>query len=98
MVTLRYAPFPRSLIDGTILFIEETNYEEFERSIKGPCKGATLSIGALMGNLDMFCLLQLLEEKKIHIWAQFSWTQKTLNIKSGAICNFSKEQIFTEFV
>ena len=36
----------------------------FPRHMLVPCKGVTLSIGALLGNLEGVCLLEFLTEKK----------------------------------
>jgi hypothetical protein len=43
----------------------------FERYVKMPCKRVSLSIGALLGNLDGVHLPELLREKKNYIWVPF---------------------------
>jgi hypothetical protein len=50
---------------------------------KGPCKRAALAIGALLGNLAGVRLLELLREKGNAYLGSFSWTQRTLKVKSG---------------
>ena len=56
---------------------------------KGLCKRAAVFIGALLRKLEGVLLLSLLrEKKKIHIWVHFSWTQRTLKVKSGSHLEF----------
>jgi hypothetical protein len=50
---------------------------------KRPCKRAALSIGALLGKLEGVRLLGLLREKENAYLGSFSWTQRTLKVKSG---------------
>jgi len=50
---------------------------------KGPCKRAALSMGALLGNLEEFVYWDVSEKNRIRIWVSFSWTQRTLKVKSG---------------
>jgi len=50
---------------------------------KRPCKRAALSIGALLGKLDGVRLLGLMREKENAYLGPFSWTQRTLKVKSG---------------
>jgi hypothetical protein len=58
--------------------------EEFEGYIKKrPCKGAAVSIGALLGKLEGVRLLGLLREKDVAYLGYFSCTQRTLKVKSG---------------
>jgi len=52
------------------------------RMEKRPCKRPALSIGALMGYLEGVRLLRL-EKKEYALWV-FSWTQRTLKVKSGS--------------
>jgi len=71
------------LREGRNFFIQGNFYEEFERHVKGPCKQAAFSIGALLGNLERVHLQgHLREKKKMHNWVPFSWTQRTLKVKS----------------
>ena len=44
-------------------FICGNIHEEFERYVQRPCKRAALSIGALLGNLDVVYLMERLREK-----------------------------------
>jgi hypothetical protein len=46
------------------------------------CKRAVLSTGALLGNLEGFVYWEK-KQKKMHIWAPLSWTQRTLKFKPG---------------
>jgi len=67
---------------GKILF-REIFYEEFESYEKRPCKRAALFTGALLGKLEGVHLLGLLKEKENTYLGFFSWTQRTLKVKSG---------------
>jgi hypothetical protein len=51
--------------------------------LKRPCKGAALSIGTLLGNLEWVRLLGRLKEKENAYLGTFTWTHKTLKVKSG---------------
>jgi hypothetical protein len=62
-------------------------YKEF-------ANGTALSLGALLG----FVFLDFIEQKRMHIWIPFPWTQRTLKLSLGAIWNFSKEQGCNEMV
>jgi len=53
-----------------------------------PCKLASHSIGALLGNLEGVHLLRLLREK--YIWVPFYDPEAIKILSLGAICNFSK--------
>jgi len=48
-----------------------------------PCKWTALSIGAVLKKLESFRLLGLLREKENTYLSPFSWTQRTLKVKSG---------------
>jgi hypothetical protein len=50
---------------------------------KRPFKRAALPIGALLGNLEEVRLLGIFEREKMYIWVPFSWTQRTLKVKTG---------------
>ena len=50
---------------------------------KKPSKRAALSIGAPMANLEGVRLLRLLRESENAYLVSFSWTQRTLKVKSG---------------
>ena len=41
------------------------------RDMQMPCRRVSLSIGALLGNLEGVLLLELLREKKYYIWVSF---------------------------
>jgi len=43
----------------------------FSREMQVPCKGASLSIGTLLGNLEGVHLPGFLREKKKRIWVPF---------------------------
>jgi len=43
-----------------------------------PCRRVSLSIGALLGNLEVVRLLELLREKKKGISGIISWTQEAI--------------------
>jgi hypothetical protein len=63
-------------------FHREIFYKESETCKKGPCKGAVLSIGALLGNLEG-CFTGMFEKKrKGNPWVPLSWTLRTLKVKS----------------
>jgi len=47
-----------------------------------PCKWASLSMGALLGNLEGVCLPGFLREKK-SISGFLSWTRRNYDFKSG---------------
>jgi len=95
---MRDAPFLGPLRERKHFCIYGNFCEEFERYVKGPCKWADLCIGALLGNLEGVRLLGLLKEKENAYLVSFSWTQRTLQVTSGAIWNFSKEQDFLELI
>jgi hypothetical protein len=81
--TWRDISFLGPLREGKNLF-REIFYEEFERYVKKrSCKRAAVSIGALLGKLEGVHLLGLLREKENAYLGSFSWTQRTLNVKSG---------------
>jgi hypothetical protein len=50
---------------------------------KRSCKWAALSTGALLEKLEGVRLLGLLREKENADLGAFSWTQRTLKVKSG---------------
>jgi hypothetical protein len=56
-----------------------------------PCKQVVLSIGALMGNLEGVRILELLREKENAYLGSFSWTQRTLTVKSGGHLELQQE-------
>jgi len=58
-------------------------YDEFEKCVKSPRTRAALYIRALLGNMEGVRLLVLLGEKENAYLASFSWTQRTLEVKSG---------------
>jgi hypothetical protein len=51
---------------------------------KRPSKRAALYIGALLGNLEGVRLLGIFTEKEKGYLGSFSWTQRTLKVKSGS--------------
>jgi hypothetical protein len=65
------------------LYLGKYFYKEFGRYVKRPCIQAALSIGALLGNIEGVSLLGLLREKENAYLGSFSWTQRTLKVKSG---------------
>ena len=52
---------------------------------KGSAKRAALSIGALLGNLQGVCLLELLRENENSYLGSISWTQRTLKATSWGL-------------
>jgi len=63
-----------------------------------PCKQASLSVGALLGNLEGVRLLGLLREKK-SISEFFSWTRRPLRFQVwGPSGTLVKEQGSPEFI
>jgi hypothetical protein len=62
----------------------EIFYEEFEINVKKKlCKRAGLSIETLLRKLEGVHLLGLLREEENAYLCPFSWTQRTLKVKSG---------------
>jgi hypothetical protein len=61
-----------------------------KRDVKMPCKRASLSIGALLGNLEGFRLLGLFERKGQYIWVLFLDPEDIKILSLGAIWNFGK--------
>jgi hypothetical protein len=60
-----------------------------------PCKQASLTIGALLGNLEGVPLMGLSREKK-NISGFLSWSQRPLRFLSlGTIWNFSERTGFS---
>jgi hypothetical protein len=57
---------------------------------KMPCKRASLSIGALLGNLEGIHLLGLWREKKKYFWVPFLDLEAIKILSLGAIWNFGK--------
>jgi len=61
-------------MDGRFFFgafsLEEFLLGPF-RDMQMPCRRVSLSIGALLGNLEVIRLLKLLREKKYYIWVPF---------------------------
>jgi len=55
-----------------------------------PCKRVSLSIAALLGNLDGENLPGLMREKKKRIWVPFLDPVGIKILRLGAIWNFSK--------
>jgi hypothetical protein len=61
-----------------------------KRYVKMPCKWVSLSIGALMRNLEGIRLPGLLERKGHYIWAPFLDPEDIKILSLGAIWNFGK--------
>jgi hypothetical protein len=55
-----------------------------------PCKRVSLSIGALLGNLEGIRLLELFERKGYYIWVPFLDPEDIKILSLGAIWNFGK--------
>jgi len=55
-----------------------------------PCKLVSLSIGALLGNLEGICLPGLFERKGQYIWVTFLDPEDINILSLGAIWNFGK--------
>jgi hypothetical protein len=77
--------FPRAFERReNFLYLGKFFNEELERHVKkSPCKRTALSIGALLGKLEVVRLLGFLSEKENAYRSSFSWTQRTLKVKSG---------------
>jgi hypothetical protein len=65
-------------------------FMRFLRDMQMPCKRISLSIGALLGNLEGVCLPGFLKKKKKYIWVPFLDPEDTKILSLGAICNFIK--------
>jgi hypothetical protein len=50
-----------------------------------PCNWVSLSIGALLGNLEGICFLGLFERKGKHIWVPFFDPEDIQILRFGAI-------------
>jgi len=61
-----------------------------KRYVKMPCKQVSLSIGALLGNLEGICLPGLFERKGEYIWVPFLDPEDIKILSLGAIWNFGK--------
>jgi hypothetical protein len=61
-----------------------------KRCIKMPRKQVSLSIGALLGNLDMIRLPGLFERKGKYIWVPLLEPEDIKILSLGAIWNFGK--------
>jgi hypothetical protein len=61
-----------------------------KRCVKMPCKRVSLSIGALLGNLEGICLLERCERKGEYIWVPFLEPEDIKSLILGAIWNFGK--------
>jgi len=57
---------------------------------KMPCKQVSLSIDALLGNLEGICLQGLFERKGKCIWVPFLDSEDIKILSLGAIRNFGK--------
>jgi hypothetical protein len=70
------------------------------RYLKRSSKRAAVSIGALLGYLEVVRLLERVKEKERekHIWVLFLGPRGHNILSLGAIWNFSKEQRSTELV
>jgi len=53
-----------------------------------PCRQVSLSIPALLGNLEGVCLPELLREKKKYIWVPFFDPEAIKILSMGPIWNF----------
>ena len=62
----------------------------FLRDMQMPCKQVSLSIGALLGNLEVVRLLGFLIENKKYIWVPFLDPEDIKILSLGAIWNFGK--------
>jgi hypothetical protein len=87
-------------VEGRIFlgaFLSRGIFMRFLRDRQMPCKQVSLSIGALMGNMEGALLSGFLRERK-STSGFLSWTQRTLRfyISLGAIWNFSKEPGYPE--
>jgi len=75
------ANFLGPLREGEDFLFREIFMKSLRDILKRPCKRATLSIEALLGNLEGVRLLSLLREKENVYMGSFSWTQRTLKFK-----------------
>ena len=55
-----------------------------------PCKQVSLSIGALLGNLEGVCSPGTFERKENYIWVPFLDLEAIKILSLGAFCNFSE--------
>jgi len=55
-----------------------------------PCKEVSLSIGALLGNVEGICLQGLFERKGKSIWVPFLGPEDIKILSLGSIWNFGK--------
>ena len=63
-----------------------------------PCKWVSLSIGALLGNLEGVRLTGLLREKKKHIWIPFMDPEDIMILSLRTIWNLVKKQGYPELI
>jgi hypothetical protein len=79
-------------------FLYRGNFMRFSRDMKIPCQWVSLSIGALLGNLEGVHLAGILRERKI-ISGFLSWTQKTFRfLVWGASGTLLKEKGSPELI
>jgi len=73
---------------GTFLF--RGIFMRFLRDIQMTRKRVSLSIGALLGNLEGVRVLGIFERKEKYIWVPFLDPEPITILSLGAICNFDK--------
>jgi hypothetical protein len=68
---------------GKDFFFRDFFMRNLRDMYKMPCKRAALSIGTLLGNVEGVRLLGIKKKKERAYLGPFSWTQRTLKVKSG---------------
>jgi len=66
-----------------------------KKYVKMPCKQISLSVGALLGNLEGVCFLGLFERKGKYIWVSFLDPEDIKILRLGAIWNCGKRTVLS---